>query len=73
MKHKALRRFDKHLTRIVWIFLAICILVWIHPLPVEVKAISILVGISIISFSIGVTIANRLVVKSERNDKGYLY
>ena len=65
MKHESLKRFDKHLSRIVWGYMAVYILIWIHPMPASVKAISTLLGLALISFSIGVTVASRIIKKAE--------
>ena len=66
--HWALKRFNKHLTRIVVISVIAYLFVLLHPTPTIVQVIVFLWTAMILWFAIGVSVASRLIVRGERQD-----
>ena len=65
MKHKALARFNKHLTRIFWVTAGVWLIVFFHPAPATVEAIAILSLWAVGFLDIGAVIADRIIRKYE--------
>jgi uncharacterized protein YhhL (DUF1145 family) len=69
MTHRALKRFDKHLTRVVWACFAVWLFALIHPTPAMLQAVIMLIITAVVYFSIGVSVAGIIICKYEQKEE----